>query len=104
MELIQQFSVGVMPLPAAPWARGKCAFKLILCMACAIPVIASPVGANVDAVPPTCGLLASSTDDWLAAFRQLTPILSCACGWALPAASGWRSAIRCGPPCRCWRG
>lgn len=71
VELIQQFSVGVMPLPDTPWARGKCAYKLIQCMACGIPVIASPVGANVDAVPPTCGFLASSADQWLAAFRQL---------------------------------
>lgn len=71
VELIQQFSVGVMPLPDTPWARGKCAYKLIQCMACAIPVIASPVGANVDAVPPSCGFLASSSDEWLAAFRQL---------------------------------
>jgi glycosyltransferase involved in cell wall biosynthesis len=71
VELIQLFTVGVMPLPDTPWARGKCAYKLIQCMACAIPVIASPVGANEDAVPATCGLLASSADDWLAAFRQL---------------------------------
>lgn len=71
VALIQQFSVGVMPLPDTPWTRGKCAYKLIQCMACAIPVIASPVGANVEAVPATCGLLASSPDDWLTAFRQL---------------------------------
>ena len=71
VELIQQFSVGVMPLPDTPWARGKCAYKLIQCMACAIPVIASPVGANVDAVPPSCGVLAGTADEWLAAFRQL---------------------------------
>jgi glycosyltransferase involved in cell wall biosynthesis len=71
VELIQQFSVGVMPLPDTPWARGKCAYKLIQCMACAVPVIASPVGANVEVVPPTCGILASTTDQWLAAFRKL---------------------------------
>ncbi len=71
VELIQQFSVGVMPLPDTPWARGKCAYKLVQCMACSIPVIGSPVGANVEAVPASCGLLASSPDDWLAAFRQL---------------------------------
>jgi glycosyltransferase involved in cell wall biosynthesis len=72
LPLIQQFDVGVMPLPDTPWARGKCAYKLIQCMACAIPVIASPVGANVDAVPPPCGILASSPDQWLAAFRRLS--------------------------------
>ena len=69
--LILQFHVGVMPLPDTPWARGKCAYKLIQCMACGIPVVASPVGANVDAVPPECGLLAESPEQWLAAFRRL---------------------------------
>jgi glycosyltransferase involved in cell wall biosynthesis len=71
VPLIQQFTVGVMPLPESEWARGKCAYKLIQCMACGIPVIASPVGANLDVVPPPCGILASSADQWLAAFRQL---------------------------------
>ena len=71
VPLIQQFSVGVMPLPDSEWARGKCAYKLIQCMACGIPVIASPVGANVDAVPPSCGMLASNSAEWLMALRQL---------------------------------
>ena len=70
--LIQQFDVGVMPLPDTPWTRGKCAYKLIQCMACGIPVVASPVGANVDAVPSGSGLLADSPQQWLAAFRQLS--------------------------------
>ena len=52
VPLIQQFDVGVMPLPDTPWTRGKCAYKLIQCMACAIPVVAYRVGANVEAVPP----------------------------------------------------
>ena len=71
LSLIQQFDVGVMPLPDTPWARGKCAYKLIKCMACCLPVIASPVGANVDAVPSGCGFLANSADQWLSAFRKL---------------------------------
>ena len=71
VPMIQQFDVGVMPLPDSQWARGKCAYKLIQCMACGIPVIASPVGANVAAVPGSCGILANSTQQWLAAFRQL---------------------------------
>lgn len=68
---IQSFDIGVMPLPDTAWARGKCAYKLIQCMACGVPVVASPVGANVDAVPAECGVLASSPDQWLAAFRSL---------------------------------
>jgi glycosyltransferase involved in cell wall biosynthesis len=71
VPLIQQFDVGVMPLPDTPWTRGKCAYKLIQCMACGIPVVASRVGANVEAVPPECGLLAESPEQWLAAFRRL---------------------------------
>lgn len=71
VDLIQQFDVGVMPLPDIPWTRGKCAYKLIQCMACGIPVIASPVGANVDVVSTGCGLLARSADEWLAAFCHL---------------------------------
>ena len=71
VPLIQQFDVGVMPLPDTPWTRGKCAYKLIQCMACGIPVVASRVGANVEAVPPECGLLADTTAEWLAAFREL---------------------------------
>jgi len=71
VPLIQQFDVGVMPLPDTPWARGKCAYKLIQCMACGIPVVASCVGANVEAVPPECGLLAETPEEWLVALRLL---------------------------------
>jgi glycosyltransferase involved in cell wall biosynthesis len=71
VPLIQQFHVGVMPLPDTPWSRGKCAYKLIQCMACGIPVVASRVGANVEVVPPDCGALAGSPSEWLAEFRQL---------------------------------
>lgn len=69
--IICQFDVGVMPLPDTPWVLGKCAYKLIQYMACAVPVIASNVGANVQAVPPACGFLASSPNQWLCAFRKL---------------------------------
>lgn len=72
VPLIQQFDVGVMPLPDTPWTRGKCAYKLLQCMACGIPVVASRVGANVEAVHPECGLLVESAAEWLAAFLQLS--------------------------------
>ena len=71
LGLINAFDVGVMPLPNDDWARGKCAFKLIQYMACAVPVIASPVGANVDLVNNESGFLASNAHEWLEAFRLL---------------------------------
>jgi glycosyltransferase involved in cell wall biosynthesis len=71
LDLINSFDVGVMPLPDDDWARGKCAFKLIQYMACAVPVIASPVGGNVDVVNKESGLLASNAKEWLEAFRLL---------------------------------
>lgn len=71
VRLINSFDVGVMPLPDDEWARGKCAFKLIQYMACAVPVIASAVGANVDVVTPASGFLARSPDEWLSSLRTL---------------------------------
>lgn len=71
LELINSFDVGVMPLPDNDWTRGKCAFKLIQYMACALPVVASPVGANLDVINSQCGLTASNPNEWADAFRTL---------------------------------
>jgi len=68
---IQQFDVGVMPLPNTPWTRGKCAYKLIQCMACGVPVVASPVGANVEVVTPDTGFLAADAAAWQQALRTM---------------------------------
>jgi glycosyltransferase involved in cell wall biosynthesis len=68
---INRFDVGIMPLPDTAWARGKCAFKLIQYMACGVPVVASPVGANRDVVHENCGFFADDTEQWLHALRTL---------------------------------
>lgn len=65
--------IGVMPLPDSPWERGKCGYKLIQYMACGLPVVASPVGANREIVlPGHNGLLAADGAQWLDALEQLS--------------------------------
>lgn len=72
VEDLLELDVGIMPLPDTPWARGKCGFKLIQYMACGLPVVASPVGANRDIVRHgESGLLAQTETEWLAALRRL---------------------------------
>ena len=69
---VQAMDIGIMPLPDAPWARGKCGYKLIQYMACGLPVVASPVGVNSEIVADgTNGFLASGLDQWRSALLQL---------------------------------
>lgn len=69
---IAAFDVGIMPLPDAPWERGKCGYKLIQYMACAKPVIASPVGVNRQLIEPGVnGYLATTGADWELALSRL---------------------------------
>ncbi|WP_205068136.1 glycosyltransferase family 4 protein [Photobacterium phosphoreum] len=64
-EYIESFDIGIMPLKDGPWEKGKCGYKLIQYMACSVPVIASPVGCNINIIDKNnCGLLADNSDDW----------------------------------------
>jgi glycosyltransferase involved in cell wall biosynthesis len=72
IEDIRRFDVGIMPLPDSPWARGKCAFKLIQYMACGLPVVASPVGMNKEVVEHGVnGFLAQTSGEWIDALTSL---------------------------------
>ena len=69
---ISAFDIGIMPLHDTPWERGKCAYKLLQVMAAGKPVIASPVGANVQVVRHGVnGFLANTTEEWSDALRRL---------------------------------
>jgi glycosyltransferase involved in cell wall biosynthesis len=65
------------PVVVKPWCedtgeRGKCGFKLIQYMACARPVIGSPVGVNQQIIDHgSNGFQASSTAEWIQAVRTL---------------------------------
>lgn len=57
--------VGIMPLTDDEWSRGKCAFKLLQYMAASLPCVASPVGANTEAVlDGVNGFHARNVDEW----------------------------------------
>jgi glycosyltransferase involved in cell wall biosynthesis len=64
--------IGVMPLTDDAWSRGKCAFKLLQYMAAALPCVASPVGANTEAVMNGInGYHATDVDEWERSLEKL---------------------------------
>jgi glycosyltransferase involved in cell wall biosynthesis len=64
--------IGVMPLTDDAWSRGKCAFKLLQYMAAALPCVASPVGANTEAVLDGInGFHAKDVDEWERSLEKL---------------------------------
>ncbi len=66
VEELQQFDVGIMPLPDDDWSRGKCGLKLLQCMAVGAPVVGSPVGVNTDIIQDgENGFLAGTEEEWL---------------------------------------
>lgn len=72
VDLLRRVDIGIMPLPDEPWTRGKCGYKLIQYMACGLPVVASPVGANTDIVRHgENGFLASTEGQWVEALARL---------------------------------
>ena len=69
---IQGMDVGLMPLLDDPWCRGKCSYKMLLYMACGLPVVVSPVGMNPQVLKRgQVGLGASSMDEWVDAIEWL---------------------------------
>ena len=69
---IQDAAAGIMPLEDSAWARGKCGYKLLTYMACGVPVVASPVGANAGILARgDAGFAARTSGEWEEALRTL---------------------------------
>jgi glycosyltransferase involved in cell wall biosynthesis len=64
--------IGIMPLTDDEWSRGKCAFKLLQYMAASLPCVASPIGANTEAIVDGYnGFHARNADEWERTLGQL---------------------------------
>jgi glycosyltransferase involved in cell wall biosynthesis len=69
---VQEFSLGIMPLPQTEWARGKCALKALQYMACGVPCVATPLGPVREIIEDGVnGLFADTPAEWRAAIERL---------------------------------
>lgn len=69
---LNQFDIGIMPLPDDEWVKGKCGLKGLSYMACGVATIMSNVGVNSDIIKHgQNGLLAHTPDEWLGQLCQL---------------------------------
>ena len=62
--------VALAPLDDDPFARGKCAYKLLQYAATGLPMVGSPVGANQLALERFSGWAATTHDDWVDALGE----------------------------------
>jgi glycosyltransferase involved in cell wall biosynthesis len=69
---LRTIDIGIMPLPDDRWTRGKCGMKALQYMALGKPVVASPVGANLNIVNDrTSGYLAAREEEWVDRLSEL---------------------------------
>jgi glycosyltransferase involved in cell wall biosynthesis len=70
---IQQFDIGLYPLPDELWIHGKSGLKALQYMACGIPTVATKVGEAIQRVvtDKEDGFLVYSADEWLSALKNL---------------------------------
>jgi L-malate glycosyltransferase len=72
IEKLQQFDIGVYPLPDEEWVYGKSGLKAIQYMALGVPTVATAIGANYRVIENgVSGFLVLTEDEWVTALSQL---------------------------------
>lgn len=71
IALINSFDVGIMPLERTDFNNGKCGFKLIQYMACALPTVSTPLQANIAVNRGHKNLHADSAEEWEKCFEKI---------------------------------
>lgn len=70
-DVIASSDIGISPLADTPYARGKCAYKILQYAASGVPIVGSPVGANNLALRRLHGMSATTIDDWIGALLEM---------------------------------
>ncbi len=69
---MHECQIALVPVKPDGWSPWKFYYKLIQCMSMALPVVASPIGSNLEiVVDGRTGFLAETPDDWYDRMRRL---------------------------------
>ena len=72
VEDLQEFNIGVYPLPSDEWVLGKSGLKALQYMGLGIPTVATAIGATLEIIRDgENGFLASSHEEWVQKLSQL---------------------------------
>jgi glycosyltransferase involved in cell wall biosynthesis len=72
LEVFQSMDIGLMPLREDIWSRGKCSYKMLIYMACGLPVVVSAIGMNIEVLNQgACGAGVRGGGDWVDALDSL---------------------------------
>ncbi|MDY0110143.1 MAG: glycosyltransferase [Candidatus Krumholzibacteria bacterium] len=72
VAFFRNLDIGLMPLRDDPWSRGKCAYKMLLYLACGVPAVVSPVGMSAVVLGQAqAGIGAVSESAWTDALIDL---------------------------------
>lgn len=72
VEAVRSMDVGLMPLTPGAWSEGKCSMKMLQYMACGIPAVVTPTGANrMAADGGRVAILAADHAQWSEAIAAL---------------------------------